>query len=158
MDDTLHGHDEIRTALLILEASRPYENSGPVNPRLLEQACNIGTAALNTLSRLLIQHATGDAPGPDPTRRGVSPDPAPQLLTRNRYRMRRVERPALPGGDVRFVFCVGGGDGVWMELSADQFEDLFRDLGLRPVTPAATEYESVPIGETTFGRGTPHAG
>ncbi len=43
---------DIQRALLILETSRPAANSGPVNPRLLEQACNIGTVALEALLRL----------------------------------------------------------------------------------------------------------
>lgn len=44
---------DIRIAQQIVEASRPHENSGPVNRLLLEQVCNITDAALERLGQLI---------------------------------------------------------------------------------------------------------
>ena len=48
-------NQELETALLVVKASRPKEGSGPVNPLLLDQVCNIATAALETLERMVLQ-------------------------------------------------------------------------------------------------------
>ena len=45
-------NQELATALLVVKASRPREGSGPVNPLLLDQVCNIATAAMETLERV----------------------------------------------------------------------------------------------------------
>ena len=76
-------------------------------------------------------------------------DPEPQLLTRNRYRISHVEREA---DRVSFRLTIAERTGAWMRLTPAEFADLVADLGLRPVTPAATEYESVPIRQTTAVR------
>lgn len=70
-----------------------------------------------------------------------------ELLTRNRYRIGRVIR-AEPAGGFPGVACrlyINDQFGVVLLLTPEEFTALTEDLGLRPTSPEATEYESVSI-------------
>jgi hypothetical protein len=69
------------------------------------------------------------------------------LLTRNRYRISGVTR-LQASGKVCFDLQIGDSSpGPW-NLTPEEFIALVEDLGMRPTSPEATEYESTSIYQT----------
>ncbi len=85
------------------------------------------------------------------------------LLTRNFYRFTQVERYGDRAGDwVDFCVKVNGCElsepPAILTLLALFFQQLVEDLGMRPTSASADEYESTPISATTLPQAKPCRG